>query len=51
VKDLKKSVAFYQDILGLDKILEWQTGAIFDIAGVSLGLELGAVPDARMLLS
>ena len=39
VSDLKKSVSFYQDILGLEKIGEWPTYAIFDIAGVSFGLE------------
>ena len=50
VKDLKESVAFYQDILGLDKISEWQTGVIFDIAGVSLGLELGVEPEICLLV-
>jgi len=39
VSDLKNSVHFYQDILGLEKIGEWPTYAIFDIAGVTLGLE------------
>jgi len=39
VSDLKKSVHFYQDILGLDKFGEWPAYAIFDIAGVSFGLE------------
>ena len=39
VSDLKKSVSFYQDALGLEKIGEWPTYAIFDIAGVELGLE------------
>jgi len=39
VSDLKKSVSFYQDILGLEKISEWSTGAIFDVGGVELGLE------------
>ncbi len=39
VSDLKKSVSFYQDILGLEKIGEWPTYAIFDIAGVTFGLE------------
>jgi predicted enzyme related to lactoylglutathione lyase len=50
VKDLKKSVAFYQDVLGLDKITEWQTGVIFDIAGVSVGLELRAEPEICLLV-
>jgi len=39
VSDLKRSVSFYQDILGLEKIGEWPTYAVFDIAGVELGLE------------
>jgi len=39
VSDLKKSVSFYQDILGLEKMGEWPNYAIFDIAGVSFGLE------------
>lgn len=50
VKNLKESVAFYQDVLGLDKIIEWQTGVIFDIAGVSLGLEQGAEPEICLLV-
>jgi len=39
VSDLKKSVSFYQGILGLEKMGEWPNYAIFDIAGVSFGLE------------
>ena len=50
VKNLRESVAFYQDVLGLDKINEWQTGAVFDIAGVSVGLELGAEPEICLLV-
>jgi catechol 2,3-dioxygenase-like lactoylglutathione lyase family enzyme len=49
-KNLKESVAFYQNVLGLDKITEWQTGAVFDIAGVSLGLELGAESEICLLV-
>jgi len=40
VSDLKKSMHFYQDILGLEKFGEWPAYAIFDIAGASFGLEL-----------
>jgi len=40
VSDLKKSMHFYQDTLGLDKFGEWPAYSIFDIAGVSFGLEL-----------
>jgi len=32
-------VSFYQEVLGLEKMGEWPTYAIFDIAGVELGLE------------
>jgi len=50
VSDLKKAVSFYQDILGLEKITEWPTGAIFDIAGVSLGIELRVKPEICLLV-
>jgi len=39
VSDLKKSVSFFRDVLGLEKMGEWPAYAVFDIAGVSLGLE------------
>ncbi len=39
VTDLKKSVSFFQEVLGLEKIGEWPSYAIFDIEGVTLGLE------------
>jgi len=39
VLDLKKSVSLFEDVLGLKKIGEWSNYAIFDIAGVSFGLE------------
>lgn len=39
VSDLKRSVAFFESVLGLGKMGEWPTYAIFDIAGVSFGLE------------
>jgi len=50
VSDLKKSVAFYQDVLGLEKIGEWPTYAVFDIAGVELGLEPKAKPQICLLV-
>jgi catechol 2,3-dioxygenase-like lactoylglutathione lyase family enzyme len=43
-------VAFYQDVLGLEKISEWPAGAIFDISGVELGLELKAKPEICLLV-
>ena len=39
VSDLKKSVSFFQDVLGLEKMGEWPAYAVFDIAELSLGLE------------
>jgi len=39
VSDVKRAVSFYQKTLGLEKIGEWHSYAIFDIAGVELGLE------------
>jgi len=39
VLDLKKSVSLFEDVLGLKKMGEWPNYAIFDIAGVSFGLE------------
>ena len=42
VSDLKKSMAFYKDVLGLEKLTEWPAGAIFDVAGVALGIETKA---------
>lgn len=50
VSDMKKSVNFYQDILGLEKIGEWPTYAVFDIAGVELGLEPKAKPGIFFLV-
>ena len=39
VSDLKKSVAFFEDVLGFEKLGEWSAYAVFDIAGTSVGLE------------
>jgi len=50
VEDLKKSASFFQDVLGLEKITEWPTGAIFDIAGVSLGIETRVKPEICLLV-
>jgi len=50
VSDLEKSASFYGDILGLEKISEWSTGAIFDIAGVELGLETKGKPEIFLLV-
>jgi len=50
VSDLKKSVQFYQDIVSLEKIGEWPAYAIFDIAGVTFGLEPKAKLDICLLV-
>ncbi len=39
MSDLKKSVSFFEDVLGLEKMGEWPAYAIFDIAGISFGLK------------
>jgi len=39
VSDLKKAVAFYENILGLRKTGEWGNYAIFDVGGTDLALE------------
>jgi len=50
VSDLKKSVSFFQDVLGLEKMGEWVSYAIFDIAGVSFGLEPKAKTEICLLV-
>ncbi len=50
VSDLKKSVSFFQDVLGLEKMGEWASYAIFDIAGVSFGLEPKAKTEICLLV-
>jgi len=50
ISDLKKSTAFFEDVLGLEKLTEWSAGAIFDIAGVALGVESKAKPDICLLV-
>lgn len=39
VSDLKRSVSFFEDVLGFEKLGEWPSYAIFDIGGVTFGLE------------
>jgi len=50
VSDLKKSVSFYQDVLGLEKLGEWQDYAIFDVAGATLGLQTKAKLEICLLV-
>ena len=39
VADLKKSVRFYENVLGLDKKYEFKDYAGFDVGGVEIGLK------------
>ena len=41
VSDLKKAVSFYEDTMGLKKMSEDPTYAIFDVGGVELALGAG----------
>jgi len=41
VSDLKKTVEFYEKVLGLKKESEWSTYVIFDCGGVELAFEPG----------
>lgn len=50
VSDLKRSVAFFEQVLGLEKMGEWPSYAIFDIAGVSFGLEPKAKTEICLLV-
>ena len=50
VSDIKKSVSFYQDILGLKKIGKWPTYVEFNVGGVQLGLEPGGKLEIFLLV-
>ncbi len=39
VKDLKKAIAFYEEVLGLKKRDEWSNCATFNIGDMMLGLD------------
>jgi len=39
VSDLKRSLSFYQDVVGLEKMGEWPSYAMFDVGGVTFGLQ------------
>lgn len=39
VSDLKRTVNFYENVLGLKKTGEWGNYATFDVGGVTLGFE------------
>jgi len=41
VSNLQEAVAFYENILGLQKKTQWPTYAVFDLCGIMLGLEPG----------
>jgi len=48
--DIKRTVSFYEEILGLEKIGEWPTYAIFDVAGVEVGFEPRQKPEICLLV-
>lgn len=50
VSDLKRSVSFYQDVLGLEIVGEWPGYAVFDVAGVEIGLEPRSKPEIYLLV-
>ena len=39
MKDLKKAIAFYENVVGLKKSEEWSNYATFDINGTIFGLD------------
>ena len=39
VSDIKKAVAFYENVLGLKKTGEWPNYATFNVGGIQFGLE------------
>jgi predicted enzyme related to lactoylglutathione lyase len=39
VKDLKKAVVFYENVVGLKKTNEWSNYATFDVGGTIFGLD------------
>jgi len=50
VSDMKKAVAFYENILGLKKIGEWPNYVEFDVGGTELGFELKGQQQIFMLV-
>jgi catechol 2,3-dioxygenase-like lactoylglutathione lyase family enzyme len=47
VSDLRKAVDFYEHILGLPKKSQWATYAVFDLCGITLGLEPGGEREVK----
>ncbi|MDI6905438.1 MAG: VOC family protein [Candidatus Bathyarchaeia archaeon] len=57
VSDLKETILFYENILGLKKTAEWSNYVIFDVGGMELAFEPGGkkghkegAPDVFMLV-
>lgn len=50
VSDLKESLSFYENILGLEKLGQWPTYALFDIGGLTFGLEPKAKTEICLLV-
>ena len=50
VSDLKRTAAFYENVLGLKKTGEWPTYVEFDVGGVQLGFKLGGELEIFLLV-
>jgi len=50
VSDLKKSINFYENVLGLKKTDEWSTYVTFDVGGVEFALEPKGKIDVFLLV-
>lgn len=50
VSDLKRTAAFYQNVLGLKKVGEWPTYVEFDVRGVQFGFKPGGELEIFLLV-
>jgi len=50
VSDLKKTAAFYENVLGLKKTGEWPTYVEFDVGGVQFGFKPGGKMEIFLLV-
>lgn len=50
VSDLKRTAAFYQNVLGLKKVGEWPTYVEFDVGGVQFGFKPGGESEIFLLV-
>jgi lactoylglutathione lyase len=47
VSDFSNAVAFYENVLGLQKKSQWSDYAVFDLCGIMLGLEPGGEKEEK----